>query len=87
MIRWPHTLWRAQNLIFLFRAVPEWTVSYLRQELETQLGDELMPRDYVFLKSVGRCLARVRIQLLLLERKIPRQENIEHCAIYIHSSI
>ena len=31
----------------------------LREELEQQLGFDILPREYVFLKSVGRCLTRV----------------------------
>ena len=32
----------------------------LRQEISEQLGNEIFPEDYVFLKHVGRCLALVR---------------------------
>ena len=42
-----------------FRVDPETKISTLREEIEQQLGSDLVPRDYVFLKSVGRSLTRV----------------------------
>lgn len=56
---------RVSFLVFHFvqslfvRALPETTVHTLRDEIETQLGFDIVPRDYFFLKSVGRCLAQV----------------------------
>lgn len=38
---------------------PETKVYALRDEIEQQLGTELVPREYVFVKSVGRSLTRV----------------------------
>lgn len=34
-------------------------MSDLRNELEQQVGEDMLPRDYVFLKSVGRSITRV----------------------------
>ncbi|XP_077981582.1 uncharacterized protein LOC144436628 isoform X2 [Glandiceps talaboti] len=42
------------------RVFPEITVYSLRDEIEEQLGYDVLPKDYVFLKSVGRCLTQVR---------------------------
>lgn len=33
----------------------------LRNELEQQVGEDMLPRDYVFLKSVGRSITRVSV--------------------------
>ncbi|XP_002733667.1 uncharacterized protein LOC100374267 isoform X2 [Saccoglossus kowalevskii] len=47
------------------RVVPDLTIYALRDEIEEQLGaDEGVPKEYVFLKSVGRCLTQLK----------PRQE-------------
>ena len=43
------------------RVLPESTIYSLREELEQQLGFDVLPQQYVFLKSVGRCLTRVRV--------------------------
>ena len=43
------------------RVLPETSVAMLRQEISEQLGNEIFPEDYVFLKHIGRCLALVRI--------------------------
>ena len=42
-----------------FRVLPETNVYTLREEIEGQLGQDALPRDYVFLKVVGRHLTRV----------------------------
>ena len=42
-----------------YRVHPEMKVYALREEIEQQLGADLVPREYVFLKSVGRSLTRV----------------------------
>ena len=43
----------------IFRVHPETKVYALRDEIEQQLGADLVPREFVFLKSVGRSLTRV----------------------------
>jgi hypothetical protein len=48
----------------IFRVLPETTIYGLREEVGRQIGYEIIPRDYVFLKSVGRCLTRVSLTLL-----------------------
>ncbi|XP_070562560.1 spermatogenesis-associated protein 1-like isoform X4 [Ptychodera flava] len=42
------------------RVFPEITVFALRDEIEEQLGYDVLPKEYVFLKSVGRCLTQVK---------------------------
>ncbi|XP_074641749.1 uncharacterized protein LOC141899386 isoform X4 [Tubulanus polymorphus] len=42
------------------RVLPETRVHDLREDIEKQLGYEVVPKNYVFLKSVGRCLTRVK---------------------------
>ncbi|ELT88990.1 hypothetical protein CAPTEDRAFT_87156, partial [Capitella teleta] len=42
------------------RVQPETNINGLREEIENQLGGEHMPNDYVFLRSVGRCMTRIR---------------------------
>ena len=49
----------SKNFLSYFRVHPDTRVCNLRDELETQLGAELLPRDYIFLKSVGRSITRV----------------------------
>lgn len=44
---------------YICRVHPETRVCNLRDELESQLGAELLPRDFIFLKSVGRSITRV----------------------------
>ncbi|KAK3592157.1 hypothetical protein CHS0354_019448 [Potamilus streckersoni] len=44
----------------LIRVHPETKVFVLRDEIEQQLGTEVIPREYVFLKSVGRSLTRLK---------------------------
>ncbi|XP_071154889.1 spermatogenesis-associated protein 1-like isoform X25 [Mytilus edulis] len=44
----------------IIRVHPETRVCNLRDELETQLGAELLPRDFIFLKSVGRSITRLK---------------------------
>lgn len=42
----------------IIRVHPERFVYDLRNELEQQVGEDMLPRDYVFLKSVGRSITR-----------------------------
>ncbi|XP_013390050.1 spermatogenesis-associated protein 1 isoform X2 [Lingula anatina] len=42
------------------RVHPQQKIYELRSEIEVQLGGNNVPKEYVFLKSVGRCLTRVR---------------------------
>ncbi|XP_076104816.1 uncharacterized protein LOC143073246 isoform X9 [Mytilus galloprovincialis] len=44
----------------IIRVHPETRVCNLRDELESQLGAELLPRDFIFLKSVGRSITRLK---------------------------
>lgn len=44
----------------IIRVHPERFVSDLRNELEQQVGEDMLPRDYVFLKSVGRSITRLK---------------------------
>ncbi|XP_060568835.1 spermatogenesis-associated protein 1-like isoform X8 [Ruditapes philippinarum] len=46
--------------IGFIRVHPETKLYALRDEIEQQLGTELVPREYVFVKSVGRSLTRVK---------------------------
>ncbi|GAB1607162.1 putative uncharacterized protein DDB_G0271606 [Argonauta hians] len=68
----PHQIWRPQynnidndditqslSLGFI-RIQPEARVYQLREELEIQLNSADLPQEYVFLKSVGRCLTKVK---------------------------
>ena len=48
-----------------YRVDPETKISTLREEIDQQLGSDLVPRDYVFLKSVGRSLTRVSLHWIL----------------------
>ena len=41
------------------RVNPEEPLSRLRDLIDEQLGYEILPRDFVFLHSVGRCFTRV----------------------------
>lgn len=34
----------------------------MRDHIEEQLGPEVVPEDYVFLRSVGRCMAVVSLK-------------------------
>ena len=43
----------------LNRVQPYISLNYLRDHIEEQLGPEVVPEDYVFLRSVGRCMAVV----------------------------
>ena len=43
----------------LNRVQPYISLKYLRDHIEEQLGPEVVPEDYVFLRSVGRCMAVV----------------------------
>lgn len=42
------------------RVQPYVSLKYLRDHIEEQLGPEVVPEDYVFLRSVGRCMAVVK---------------------------
>ncbi|CAH1775651.1 unnamed protein product [Owenia fusiformis] len=42
------------------RVVPELKLYQLRDEIIEQLGSDAVPHDFVFLKSVGRCLTQVK---------------------------
>lgn len=41
------------------RVPPESSLSTLRDHVEEQLGSDVIPEDFVFLRSVGRCMAIV----------------------------
>ncbi|XP_033736929.1 zinc finger CCCH domain-containing protein 13-like isoform X2 [Pecten maximus] len=68
----PHNLWRERYNNFLnqnvtetvsagiIRVHPEQKVIVLRDEIDSQIGAELVPRDYVFLKSVGRSITKLK---------------------------
>ncbi|XP_021359597.1 spermatogenesis-associated protein 1-like isoform X3 [Mizuhopecten yessoensis] len=67
----PHNLWRERYNNFLnanvtetvsagiIRVHPEQKVILLRNEIDKQIGAELVPREYVFLKSVGRSITKL----------------------------
>lgn len=42
------------------RVQPYISLNYLRDHIEEQLGPEIVPEDYIFLRSVGRCMAVVK---------------------------
>lgn len=42
------------------RIQPYVSLKYLRDHIEEQLGPDVVPEDYVFLRSVGRCMAVVK---------------------------
>ncbi|XP_033636166.1 spermatogenesis-associated protein 1-like isoform X4 [Asterias rubens] len=42
------------------RVWPELSLYYLRNQIIDQLGYDVLPPEYVFLKSVGRCLTQVK---------------------------
>lgn len=42
-----------------FRVMPDSTITSLRIDVENQLGYDNIPRDFVFLKCVGRCFTVV----------------------------
>ncbi|EDO46192.1 predicted protein [Nematostella vectensis] len=42
------------------RVLPDITLRNLRGCIEDQLGDDIVPEDFVFLRSVGRCMAVVK---------------------------
>ena len=46
-------------VLHCFRVSPHTYLNELRSEIVEQLGDEYLPKDYTFLKSVGRCLTQV----------------------------
>lgn len=45
--------------LYIFRVQPYISLSLVRDHIEEQLGSEVVPEDYVFLRSVGRCMAVV----------------------------
>ena len=49
---------------------PDTPVYSLREEVEAQLGYDVVPQEYVFLRSVGRALTRVS------KRKTPNLHDI-----------
>ena len=50
-----------------FRVAPALNLSDLRNQMKEQLGDgDVIPEDYVFLRCVGRCLAIVILNNILL---------------------
>lgn len=53
-------LLRCVLCVMSHRVHPEVTLGALRVEIDGQLGPEAVPRDYIFLRSVGRCLTKVR---------------------------
>lgn len=50
-----------------FRVQPYISLNYLRDHIEEQLGPEVVPEDYVFLRSVGRCMAVVSTKAYMNE--------------------
>lgn len=68
----PQNIWRERYNNFLnqnvtetvsagiIRVHPEQKVIVLRDEIDTQIGAELVPREYVFLKSVGRSITKLK---------------------------
>ncbi|XP_060072344.1 zinc finger CCCH domain-containing protein 13-like [Ylistrum balloti] len=68
----PQSIWRERYNNFLnqnvtetvsagiIRVHPEQKVIVLRDEIDTQIGAELVPREYVFLKSVGRSITKLK---------------------------
>lgn len=42
------------------RVLPETIICNLRTEIEAQLDSELIPKEFVFLRCVGRCFTRLR---------------------------
>ena len=47
------------NDFFIDRVYPHASLKDLRDLVEEQLDHDVVPEDYVFLRSVGRCLAIV----------------------------
>lgn len=52
-------LYNLRHSCYVFRVQPYVSLNYLRDHIEEQLGPEVVPEDYVFLRSVGRCMAVV----------------------------
>ncbi|CAD5120055.1 DgyrCDS8637 [Dimorphilus gyrociliatus] len=45
------------------RVHPDVSIYNLREEIEAQLGNEdIIPKEFIFLKSVGRCLTKVKLR-------------------------
>lgn len=55
----PFVLYLNLSNSMLNRVQPYVSLNYLRDHIEEQLGPEVVPEDYVFLRSVGRCMAVV----------------------------
>lgn len=51
-------------VVFVDRISPQVLLNDVRHEIPIQLGDEYLPKDYAFLKSVGRCLTQVNFVLI-----------------------
>ena len=51
------------NDFFIDRVYPHASLKDLRDLVEEQLDHDVVPEDYVFLRSVGRCLAIVSLTL------------------------
>lgn len=51
------------NFCTAFRTMPDSTVTNLRIDVKNQLGYDNIPRDFVFLKCVGRCFTVVNTHL------------------------
>ena len=49
---------------FLRRVPPNDTVYGLRDHIEEQLGFDIVPEDFVYLRSVGRCMAVVSVYII-----------------------
>lgn len=74
------------------RVQPYISLNHLRDHIEEQLGPEVVPEDYVFLRSVGRCMAvvsskrmkhvHVHVSLFKLtpEIKFMKPEDIKICS-------
>ena len=50
---------------FHCRVPPNDSIDRLRDHIEEQLGFDIVPEDFVYLRSVGRCMAVVRFNLSL----------------------
>ncbi|KAJ8306350.1 hypothetical protein KUTeg_016895 [Tegillarca granosa] len=44
----------------IIRVHPEQQVNVLRDEIDQQIGTDQIPREYVFLKSVGRSITKLK---------------------------
>jgi hypothetical protein len=69
-------------ILNVFRVHPETKLYALRDEIEQQLGTELVPREYVFVKSVGRSLTRVSILTYICNSSFMLPERFSVLNIY-----